>query len=143
MRRHMLKAGGVKVEIRTPDLSTFSRQQQLPHPSDAPEVISQAALQLIRSNGMTNSPVRMLTITGISLTDEDDPEQLSFFGFMNDKIETKDDGPDLIHEKLDRVGRTVDGIREKFGDSAITYGRIIGNDLGFNKENNAKKGSDD
>lgn len=62
----------------------------------------------------------MLTVTAISLCEETAEEQISLFT------------ADLAaHDRGEKLERTMDTIREKFGASAITFGGVLGNDLGI------------
>ena len=62
----------------------------------------------------------MLTVTAINLCPEDQAQQLSLFSRENVQAETG--------EKMERA---MDDIREKFGRDAITFGRILKNDIGL------------
>jgi len=122
LRKYEMKASGVKVDIKDPNFALISRQKQLNLPTNLTEEISSAAMELIRSSWQLKKPIRMLTITGINLIDESESgtEQLNFFTLENKS-----------REKGEKIERTMDHIREKFGDSAITFGRIIHNDIGI------------
>lgn len=120
LRKYEMKCQGVKVDIRDPMFKTISRQKQLPLPTNLAEEIGNGALELIRKSWNLKDPIRMLTITGISLTDEQEAEQLSFFA-----ADQKDRG------KSETIERTLDSIRRKYGGSAITFGGILNNDIGI------------
>ncbi len=120
LRKYQMKAGGVKVEIKDPSFKVISRQVQLQIPADTPEILRSAALDIIDNEWPKGKLIRLITITGINLTDNSDPHQLNIFAFGEEQ------------QKYDALGKTMDAIRGKFGDSSITYGRIIDNDLGIN-----------
>ncbi|MGI6722201.1 MAG: DNA polymerase IV [Anaerovoracaceae bacterium] len=120
LRKYQLRAGGVKVEIKDPQFNTISRQKQLEYASSIPEEIAKAAMELIHAGWKKSRPIRLLTITAISLTDEDSAVQLTIFDQKN-----------TAHERLEKVSRTIDDIRDRFGDDSITFGRILGNDIGI------------
>jgi DNA polymerase-4 len=120
LRKYEMKCQGVKVDIRDPMFKTISRQKQLPAPTNLAEELGSGALELIQKSWNLKDPIRMLTITGISLTDEQESEQLSFFS-----ADQKDRG------KSETIERTLDSIRKKYGGSAITFGGIINNDIGI------------
>lgn len=120
LRKYGYKAYGVKVDIKDPHFKVISRQKQLFAPTWLAEEISQASLEIIRSSWKHGSPIRMLTITGINLTDDLAQEQLSLFG--ND-IKTK--------EKSEKAELTMDEIRKKYGNNAIGFASVINNDLGI------------
>ena len=124
LRKHKMKAFGVKVDIKNTELKIISRQQQLENPTNLAETISDTALEIIKKSWNLREPIRMLTVTAINLCNENQAMQLSLFASEN-----------IFSEKGEKIERTMDDIREKFGNSAITFGRIIGNDIGLNSEN--------
>jgi DNA polymerase-4 len=120
LRKYQLKAYGVKVDIKDPAFKTISRQKQLELPTNLADEIRKNAMDIIRSSWRLQDPIRLLTVTAINLVDETESEQLSFF--------TNIDGG---REKSESIERTMDAIRSKFGDSSISYGQILGNDIGI------------
>lgn len=119
LRKNKLKCHGVKVDIKSTELKVISRQKQLENPTNLAETISDVALNIIKKSWQLRTPIRMLTITAINLCDENNARQLSMF--------TKENEAD---EKNEKAERAMDRIREKFGNSAITFGGIIDNDIG-------------
>jgi len=120
LRKEKMKAFGVKVDIKNPSLKVISRQLQLDNPTNLAEIISDAALNIIRASWNMDSPVRMLTITAINLCDESQAQQLSLFSDEN-----------LLVEKGEKLERTMDSIREKFGSDAISFAAVMNNDIGL------------
>lgn len=120
LRRHMMKAGGIKVEIKDPAFHVISRQRQLPSPSDTAGTIRNASLAIIKDEWKTGDPIRLITITAINLVDESMPVQLDIFSSADPDADK--------HAQLDRA---IDSIRGKYGDSSITFGKLIGNDIGI------------
>lgn len=120
LRKYEMKCQGVKVDIKDPLFRTISRQKQLSLATNLAEEVSAAALDLVCRSWNLKEPIRMLTVTGIGLTDEHEEEQLSIFAAGQ-----KDRG------KTETIERTLDSIRSKYGGSAITYGGIINNDIGI------------
>ena len=120
LRKYEMKCQGIKVDIKDPLFKTISRQKQLPLVTNLAEDIGNEVLDLIRKSWNLKDPIRMLTITAIGLTDEQEAEQLSLFA-----TEQKD------REKSETIERTLDNIRRKYGGSAITFGGIINNDIGI------------
>lgn len=120
LRKYQLKAGGVKVDIKDTQLKTISRQTQLTRPTNLSDELRRTAMELIRSFWPSQKPIRLITLTAISLCDEAGEEQLSLFREEN-----------AAREKTESVERTMDAIRSRFGDSAIGFGQIIGNDIGI------------
>ena len=120
LRQKKKKAFGVKVDIKDPSLKVISRQQQLDNPTNLAENIADAAVSIIEKSWNLRHPIRMLTVTAINLCPEDQAQQLSLFSSENIQNETG--------EKMERA---MDDIRKKFGRNAITFGRIIKNDIGL------------
>ncbi|MDD6648153.1 MAG: DNA polymerase IV [Firmicutes bacterium] len=120
LRSHKMKAFGVKVDIKDPDLKVISRQQQLDNPANITDIIADTAMSIIRKSWKMRDPIRMLTITAINLCDENQAQQLSLFTDEN-----------VLAEKGEKVERAMDDIRKKFGTDAIKFGSVIGNDIGL------------
>lgn len=120
LRRHKMKAFGVKVDIKDPDLKVISRQQQLDNPANITDIIAETAMSIIRKSWKMRDPIRMLTITAINLCDENQAQQLSLFADEN-----------VLAEKGEKVERAMDDIRKKFGTDSIKFGSVIGNDIGL------------
>lgn len=120
LRQKKKKAFGVKVDIKDPSLKVISRQQQLDNPTNLAENIADAAVSIIEKSWNLRHPIRMLTVTAINLCPEDQAQQLSLFSSEN-----------IQNETGEKMERTMDDIRKKFGRNAITFGRIIKNDIGL------------
>ena len=119
LRSQRLKAWGVKVDIKDPSFRTITRQKQLMRPTHSTADVKEAALELIQASWRVSSdPIRLLTVTAINLCDEMADEQLSLF-----------DAPVVEREKDESLDKAMDDIRRKFGDSSITFGQMIDNDL--------------
>ena len=120
LRAHGMKAFGVKVDIKDPSLKTISRQKQLPVPVNTAEEIFRAAFSIIKKTPFLNRPVRLLAVTGINLCDESYEEvQMDMFG-----TGSQDRG------KQESLDRAMDEVRRKYGKTAISFARILGNDIG-------------
>ncbi len=120
LRKHKMKAFGVKVDIKDPNFKVISRQVQLDNPTNLTEVIADTAMELIRKHWRMRDPIRLITVTAINLCDENQAQQLSLFADEN-----------INTDKEERAERAMDDIREKFGDNAISFGSVIKNDIGL------------
>ena len=120
LRANGLRCSGVKVDIKNPDFHVISRQTQLENSTDLSADIFEVALTLVENNWPSQTPIRLLTVTGINLVKGESDEQLSFS--LSDE-ETK--------SSQRAVETAIDNIRGKFGNYAIVYGGIINNDLGI------------
>lgn len=120
LRSYQLKASGIKIDIKDPYFKTISRQKQLESATNITEEIYTSAYSLLKTSWILGNPIRLITITGINLVDENESEQLSLF---TKDIESR--------EKSTSLDKTMDAIRSKFGGQSITFGGIIKNDLGI------------
>ena len=123
LRQYHMKASGVKVEIKDPSFQTIHRQKQLDMPTNLAVEITKAALDLTSNARGQKQAIRLLTVTGINLCDEDDDQQINLFQSLDDSL--------IGAEKLER---TLDKIRNKYGVGAINYGQVLQNDIGIDLE---------
>ncbi|MBO5666974.1 MAG: DNA polymerase IV [Firmicutes bacterium] len=128
LRAGHVKCSGVKVDIKDPMFHTISRQKQLDQPTNTAAEIRDNVMDLIRKSWKINDPIRLLTVTGINLRPENEAVQLSLF-----------DTVDQRREKNEKMERTMDSIRRKFGGGAITYGGLMRNDIGIDIEEEKSK----
>ena len=113
LRAHHLKCRTVTVQIKDPQLKVISRQRTLPMPTNLTKVIFREALAILQQCWRKDAPIRLLTVTASTLCGEDEEEtaQLSFL------TEVKPDDPRQL-----RIEQAVDGVRQRFGKSAIALG---------------------
>ena len=117
LRSHGLKCATVQVTIRSPDFKDICRQKPLDVPSCLTVEISGAVMELIRSCWDPRAPIRALTITGQNLIPEQEAaEQLNLFSASTP----------AKRERLERLERTVDGIRGKYGKESIRFAAAQG-----------------
>lgn len=118
LRKYGLKAYGIKVDIKDPYFKVISRQKQLFAPTWLAEEIAHHSMEIIDSSWKSGAPIRMLTITGINLTDDLSQEQLSLF-----------DSDPFEKEKTEKMELTMDEVRKKYGTDAIGFASAIKNDI--------------
>ena len=93
----------VRIKLRWPDFTSFTRQMRLSQPTDQDREIYAAALTLFTDNWHSGKPVRLL---GVGVADLGPPlRQLELF----------DHGWEQDHRLL----KAVDDIREKYGHRAL------------------------
>jgi DNA polymerase IV len=107
LRRHDLAAGGIQLKLRYEGFETLTRQAPLPHQTRETDPIYQAGLALLRRTLVTDRAVRLIGITAIGLRDA---QQLTLFGAA---------------DRSDRLTRSIDAVRERFGDDAIMRARLL------------------
>ena len=107
LRRHHLAAGSVQLKLRYEGFETLTRQAPLPRQTRESGPIYDAGLTLLRRTLVAGRGVRLVGLTAINLTDT---QQLTLF-----------DAPD----RIDRLTQSIDVVRERFGDRAITRARLL------------------
>jgi len=93
----------VRIKLRWPDFSTFTRQMRLAQPTDQDGEIYAAALKLFTDNWRSGKAVRLL---GVGIADLGPPMR---------QLELFDRGWEQDHKLLN----AVDDIREKYGHRAL------------------------
>ncbi len=121
LRQKGLQAATVQITIKDEYLRTIQRQHPQNPPSDISSEIAETALGILRSEWNVGKPIRMLTVAATSLVKTDTlATQLSLF--------EEDDSQRLKHRNSEK---TVDKIRQKFGDVAIIKGAVLDTDMGI------------
>ncbi len=124
LRRHGLYCGGVQVGLRDNRFKNISRQKLLPRSTHLMREIEAAALELLHAAWKAPTPVRLLSVTAIHLTDKEETyEQLDLLGT-----------PPETQEKQEAVEGAMAKIREKYGKDSIFYAKRSN---GRKNENNA------
>lgn len=119
LRHSELKCSTVQVTIRDPRFKTITRQKKLDVPTHLLAEIVGAAIEILKSSWNMNNPIRMLTITGTNLVSANVSGQISFLD--SDESEKR--------EKWEKVEQTMDNIRSKYGQEAISVGTTINNEI--------------
>lgn len=112
MRRNGVQGRTVTLKLRDTNFNTITRSRSLPQPTDFEEVIYRCALEMAVEAEWGKKKVRLLGV-GMSNLTQGDREQLSLF----------ESGE---RDKLKRLHRAVDGIKDKMGDGSVTRGGIAG-----------------
>jgi DNA polymerase IV len=107
LRRHHLAAGAIQLKLRYEGFETLTRQAPLSHQTRESEPIYELALDLLHKTRVPGRGVRLIGVTAINLTDA---QQLTLF-----------DGS----QRNDRLAISIDAVRERFGDEAITRARLL------------------
>ena len=107
LRRHDLAARTLQLKLRYEGFETLTRQAPLPHATREATTLYETAVALLRATLVEGRAVRLVGLTAISLTDA---QQLTLF-----------DGSD----RTDRLTHSIDVVRERFGERAITRARLL------------------
>ncbi|HEX9635264.1 MAG TPA: DNA polymerase IV [Candidatus Limnocylindria bacterium] len=108
LRHHGMAAGAVQLKLRYEGFDTITRQAPLDHQARDSEPIYALGVALLHKARAPERAVRLIGLTAIHLSEY---QQLSLF-----------DAPD----RTDRISRSIDAVRERFGEKAITRARLIG-----------------
>ncbi|WP_251449429.1 DNA polymerase Y family protein [Vermiculatibacterium agrestimuris] len=115
LRQLDMKCSTVSIAVRDPNFKDISRQKGLSAPSWLAREITQAAMELLRQSWNPKAPVRALTVTAQSLLPAHmAAEQLDLL--------TPDAAP--RRDKVEKLERAMDGIRDKYGKGAISTARL-------------------
>jgi DNA polymerase-4 len=107
LRRHDLAAGAVQLKLRYEGFETLTRQAPLPRQARESELLYAGARTLLDRALVAGRGVRLIGLTAIHLTDV---QQLTLF-----------DG----QPRSERLARSLDAVRERFGENAITRARLL------------------
>jgi DNA polymerase-4 len=110
LRAGELAGRTVTVKVRFADFTTRTVQRTLDRPADLPDTIGDTAVDLLRTVWNPGVGVRLLGV-GVSGF-EDAALQLDLFG----QATPEDD------DRRRAVARSVDAVRERFGDEALSHG---------------------
>lgn len=115
LRQLDMKCATVSVAVRDPNFHDISRQKRLDTPTFLAREITQAVMELLEKTWNPRSPVRALTVTAQNLLPTDQAtEQLNLL--------SPDTAPK--REKVEKLERAMDGIRDKYGKGSISSARI-------------------
>ncbi|MBU2044490.1 MAG: DNA polymerase IV [Candidatus Omnitrophica bacterium] len=104
LRQENLKVKTIALKIRLADFKTYSRSQSLIAASNSTSIIYQTVKKLYLDFNPGRQPIRLLGIKGSNCLDADFKD--SFFSEEKDK-------------RKQRVDKTTDWIKDKFGETAI------------------------
>ena len=125
LRQQGLYCRAVQVGLRDPAFHNVSRQKHLPHSTHLMRELLDTAMELIDQIWRAPSPVRLISITALDLTDRwETYEQEDLFSPSAPIQERR-------QEKLEQV---MDNIRRRYGTRAITYGETAGDALSLHED---------
>jgi DNA polymerase IV len=107
LRRHEFVAGAVQLKLRYEGFETLTRQAALPSQTAEADPLYEVGTRLLRRTLDPARKVRLIGLTAISLATT---QQLTLF-----------DAP----PRRDRLTRSIDAVRDRFGDGAITRARLL------------------
>ena len=109
LRECRFKAKTLGVHVREGNLAFYSRQMQLPAPSNITAELAREAFDLLARNQPIDEahPIRAISVRASNLVPADAPLQLSIFG---------DEEARIRQERLDCA---IDELRRRFGNSCV------------------------
>lgn len=115
LRRRRLEAKTITLKLRYPSFHTITRSQKLAAPTQLDDILYQAARALLDKCGLRpRQKIRLIGITASGLVPERNHRQMSLF--------------DQVPEKSLKLMQTIDSIKDKFGERALTRARLIKKD---------------
>jgi DNA polymerase-4 len=108
LRAAGLKAATITLKLRDSSFTTITRQTTLDVPGDLTEPIYDAALVLLRRE-LSGQRIRLVGVTASNFRDR---EQLALFESAGDP-------------KRHQAAEAMDSIRRKYGERAVTRGRLV------------------
>lgn len=116
LRRQNLMAQTIQITIRTPDMKTITRSQSLDTVTEQAEEIYREARELYRRYWSEDKPVRLLGITLQNLVPKEESAlQLDLFEYER-------------QPKKESLTRTMDMLRDKFGEDAVLTAGMLTDD---------------
>ena len=132
--RHMRSDGAmafsVSVTIRFLDFKNKSHQCQLSSPIDTTKAVYETAKNLLAEMWRNHRPLRLISITLSNLTkDKTSGVQMSLFS----------DTENLNNERDEKLDKTLDSIRGRFGSGIVQRGTVMGTGLNVARKFNGEK----
>ena len=107
MRELASRCTTVEVYVRDKNLNSFTRQRKLNAPTCSSQEIASVAFDLFRANYRWREPIRSIGVRGCELVEATDQIQLSLYA---------EDGR---REKWEKIDRTVEKLRNRYGYLAV------------------------
>ncbi len=110
LRAEEVKAGCIILFVRNNALFSYERQMHLNTPVNLPDVLAKCAVSLLNVSYRWQKPIRSLGIRTAQLVAQENAQ----LALTNEQT-----------EKSERLARTVDVLREKYGEQAIVRGLTL------------------
>jgi len=115
LRQLDMKCATVNIAVRDPNFKDISRQKGLEVPTYLAREITQAAMELLQQSWNAHAPVRALTVTAQNLM----PAAQAV-----EQLDLLDPGALPRRDRVEKLERTMDAIRGKFGKESIASARL-------------------
>ncbi|MBE7053883.1 MAG: DNA polymerase IV [Ruminococcaceae bacterium] len=117
LRMKGLKCQYVQLGIKSEDLKTITRRCKTDVPTNLAVDLYSFCINLFEKNWSYKTPVRLLSVTGGNLIDENSFVQEDLFY----KIDSN-------KEKYENMEKSMDTIRKRFGNESVVYGSTLKNE---------------
>jgi len=111
LRKYGFVAGGIHLGVRYNDLTYMGKQTKLPFKINSASCLCDQAMEIYDSIKHPN-PLRLLSVTAFDLSKGDEVMQMSLFD-------------DERTQKLRRLDKSVDEIRQKYGYNALKSASLL------------------
>lgn len=112
MREQGVRGKTVTITVRDKNLYHFTRQRKLQNSTDVSIEIINAAMKIFRENYVWNNPIRSI---GVAVSDFNVDEGVQYD--LSGTVEKR--------EKLERLEKAVDNIRQRFGNYAVQRASLL------------------
>lgn len=112
MREQGVRGKTVTITVRDKNLYHFTRQCKLQNSTDVSIEIINAAMKIFRENYVWNNPIRSI---GVAVSDFNSDEGVQYD--LSGTVEKR--------EKLERLEKAVDNIRQRFGNYAVQRASLL------------------
>jgi DNA polymerase IV len=114
LRKSEQLAGAIVLKLKDTEFHIHTRRRTLPAPTSDGRVIAKVALELLAAEPVRPPGVRLSGVSATALSAADGPRQLTL------------DEPE--RQKGERLGATLDRIRDRFGSAAVARAELISED---------------
>ena len=128
LRKEELEAHSIAVHIRDNSLQVREFMTGVDVPVQSAKILADEGIKLLKRNYWFDKPLRSVGIRAIKLKDCAENVQLSFF----------DDKMKII--KQDMLERSVDSLRERFGETAVVRASLMNDFKAFREQSPATLG---
>ncbi len=122
LRKEDMEAHGISVSIRFDNLESKEFMTRLSEPLQSSKFLAKEGIRLLKKNFGFERPLRSIGIRAISLDDYNPECQLSFF---SDRLKVI---------KYDRLERSIDDVRERFGVDAVVRASLLNETKAFSEQ---------
>lgn len=112
LRKSDLSGRTINIKLRYSNFKTITRSKTLNRATNSTQTIYEMAIELFRSTDIYNKSFRLV---GLSLSNLD--------GEMNQQMSLFEEEIDLHSDVLSEI---MDGLKDRFGENAVTRARLIG-----------------